>query len=86
MLSAKVVALSLAVFTAVSFVLCVAWGLLVPESFHMHTFLEAVLPGFQWLSPGAFLLGLVESFAWGVYGGLVYVPIYNAFHRRWATP
>ncbi len=73
---------SLGVFTAVSFVICVAWGLLTPEALHMHTFLESVLPAFHWISPGAFLLGLVESFLWGAYTGLVFVPIYNFFYRR----
>jgi hypothetical protein len=41
-----------------------------------------VLPGFQWLSPGSFALGLAESFLWGVYVGLVFTPIYNLVARR----
>jgi hypothetical protein len=36
-----------------------------------------VLPGFRWLSPASFVLGLVESFLWGVYLGVVFTPIYN---------
>jgi hypothetical protein len=49
----------------------------------MHGFLELVLPAFKWLSPWSFALGLVESFLWGFYGGLVFVPIYNFLHKRW---
>ncbi|NNE60630.1 MAG: hypothetical protein HKN35_07040 [Woeseia sp.] len=82
MLNIKVVSLSLAITAAVSFVVCVGWGLVMPESLHMHGFLELFLPGFQWLSVGAFVLGLIESFLFGIYGGLVFVPIYNTLHRR----
>lgn len=83
MLRTKVVAWSLALFCAVTFVVCVAYGLVVPERLHMSTWLEAVLPGFTWLSIPAFLLGLVESFLYGAYAGLVFTPIYNAIFRRW---
>lgn len=82
MLKLKVVSLSLALAAAVSFVVCVGWGLVMPASLHMHGFLELILPGFQWLSFGSFLLGLVESFLFGIYAGLVFVPIYNGLNRR----
>ncbi len=82
MLCVKLWTWSLGVFSAVSFVLCVIWGLLTPEALHMHQFLESVLPAFRWISLSAFVLGLVESFLWGAYIGLVFVPIYNFFHRR----
>ncbi len=83
-LNLKVVIWSLGLFGAVSFVLCVAYGLLVPEALHMKQLLLILLPGFTWLSFGSFLLGLAESFLYGVYAGLVYVPLYNGLHRRWA--
>lgn len=82
MLHLKTVTWSLASFTAVSFLICVLYGAVTPESLHMHQFLEIVLPGFKWLSIGTFFLGLVESFLWGAYIGLAYVPIYNFFHRK----
>lgn len=85
MLNIKVCFWSLGTFTAVSFVLCVIYGLVTPESLHMHEFLEMVLPGFRWLSVGSFLIGLVESFLWGAYTGIVYVPIYNFFCKRWSV-
>jgi hypothetical protein len=40
-----------------------------------------VLPGFGWLSVGSFLLGLGESFLYGAYTGLIFVPIYNFLRR-----
>jgi hypothetical protein len=49
----------------------------------MKAFLEAVLPAFRWLTFGGFLLGLAESFLYGVYIGVVFVPIYNFINRRW---
>ena len=43
---------------------------------------EQVLPGFKWLTLQGFFVGLVESFLYGAYAGLVYVPVYNFFVRR----
>lgn len=83
MFDLKVWLWSLGSASALSFVLCVLWGLVTPESLHMHRFLEIVLPGFEWLSVGGFLLGLIESFLWGAYAGVVFVPLHNFFHRKW---
>lgn len=82
MLNIKVVSWSLGIFAAVSFVLCVIYGLIVPQSLHSYQFLEAVLPAFKWLTFWGFCLGLLESFLYGVYAGLVFVPIYNFIWRR----
>lgn len=82
MLNMKVVSWALATATLVSFLVCVAYGLATPQSLHMHGFLEQVLPGFKWLTWQGFLIGLVESFLYGAYAGMVYVPIYNFFYLR----
>ena len=82
MLNIKVVSWTLATTTAISFVVCVAYGLATPETLHMHGFLEQVLPGFKWLTLPGFVIGLIESFLYGVYAGMVYVPVYNFFARR----
>ena len=82
MLSLKVWMMSLGSFLAVSFTFCVLGGIVAPGLPIRHVALEAVLPGFVWISPGAFLLGLVESFLFGVYAGLVFVPLHNFFARR----
>lgn len=85
MLNLKVVSWSLGIFAAISFVLCVIYGMVVPESLHAAQALEAVLPAFKWLTFGGFVLGLIESFLYGAYAGLVFVPIYNALSRRWGA-
>ena len=82
MLNIKVTTWSLGVFLAISFMLCVFYGLITPQSIHMHPFLESVLPGFKWLSIGLFFLGLIESFFWGIYIGLVYGFVHNFIHKR----
>jgi len=81
-LSVKVMTWSLGTFTAITFILCVAYGLVVPPALHMSQLLEMTLPGFHWLSAGSFVLGLVESALYGVYAGLVFTPIYNFFIGR----
>ena len=78
----KAVTWALGLFGAVTFVVCVAYGLVVPRAFHMVQLLEIALPGFTWLSLGSFAIGLVESFLYGAYAGLVFVPIYNFVSRR----
>lgn len=86
LLNIKVVSWSLGIFFAVSYLLCVLYGLIVPERLHgMKAFLEAVLPAFHWLTLGGFVLGLVESFLYGMYSGIVFVPIYNFIHKRWGA-
>jgi len=77
---------SLGIFSAISFVLCVIYGLIVPQSLHSTQLLEAVLPAFKWLTFGSFCLGLIESFLYGAYVGLVFVPTYNFLTRRWGMP
>ena len=83
LLNIRVVTWSLASFTLLSYLICVLYGLIVPESLHMVRFLEIVLPGFKWLTVGSFFIGLVESFLYGVYVGLVFTPIYNFYNTKW---
>ena len=73
-------ALSLGIFLDVSFVLCVLWGLAL-SGLHAKgvSILEAILPGFTWLTPASFVLGLVEVFLYGVYVAVVFVPLFNYF-------
>jgi len=85
MLNTKLVSWALGIFAAISFVLCVIYGLVTPQSLHMHALLEQVLPAFIWLTWWGFLLGLVESFLYGVYVGLVFCPVYNWLNRRFGS-
>jgi len=73
---------SLAMFSSISFVLCVAWGLLVPATIHASQFLEMTLPGFRWLTPGTFALDVLETFVIGAYAGLVFTLVHNAVGKR----
>lgn len=82
MLDTRAMTWALASFTSVTYLICVLYGLIVPETLHMTAFLEQVLPGFRWLTATGFAVGLVESFVYGAYAGLVFTPIYNRFHRR----
>ncbi|MDD3762930.1 MAG: DUF5676 family membrane protein [Pseudomonadota bacterium] len=86
MLNTKLVSWSLGLFAAITFVLCVIWGLVTPENLHMKGLLEQLLPAFRWLTWWGFPLGLVESFLYGAYAGLVYCPIHNTLHRRFGLP
>lgn len=85
MVNIKVVTWSLGLFGALTFVVCVLYGLIVPESLHMTEWLEQILPGFKWLTPLGFLVGLGEAFLYGVYAGLAYGTIHNALTRRWSA-
>lgn len=80
-LKISVVSLSLAVFFCITFILCVVFDLLFP-SLAMNKAWTPYFPGFVWLNVGSFLLGLIESFIYGIYTGVVFVPIYNYFQKR----
>jgi 2TM family of unknown function (DUF5676) len=82
MLDWKVVTKSLSSFAAISFVLCVGYGLIAPPALHAGWLLESLLPGFKWLSLGSFVLGLIESALYGVWAGILYSSLYNYFGRR----
>ena len=68
-------------FLAITFGLCVAFDLVFPQV-AMYRSWQALLPGFTWISWGSFFLGLIESYAYGWYAELVWVPLYNVFAAR----
>ena len=82
MLSLKNVTWALAITGAVLYLLCIAYGLGNPAGGHMREFLSIALPGFVWLTPAGFAIGLVKSFLYGALIGVVYVPVYNTLERR----
>jgi hypothetical protein len=61
------------------FVVCVLRDLMSPLPPGMRRLFEIFLPGFTWLTVTRFLVGLAESFLWGVYAALVFVPAVNIF-------
>lgn len=71
-------------FLAITFTLCVAFDLLFPGLSMYQAWLK-LLPGFEWLSWPSFFLGLVESYGYGWYFTLIWVPIYNVVTSRQAN-
>lgn len=74
------VGLAMGTFLAITYVLCVAYDIVFDQRMY-ETWLK-LLPGFTWLTWQSFLLGLVESFLYGIYFGLVFAPLYNFFHGK----
>lgn len=72
---------SLGLFLSITFVLCVIFDLLF-SGYAMNAAWAPLLPGFTWLSWQSFLLGLVETFAYGWYVAIVFAPLYNFFAAR----
>lgn len=70
--------LSLGLFLTITYVLCVGFDLLFPGQAMYQTWLR-LLPGFTWLNWPSFLLGLIESFAYGWYVALIFGPLFNFF-------
>ncbi|HEX9625567.1 MAG TPA: DUF5676 family membrane protein [Acidiferrobacterales bacterium] len=68
-------------FLAVTYTLCVVFDLLFPQH-AMYTAWEKLLPGFTWISWGAYFIGLIESYLYGWYLAVVWVPLYRLFAAR----
>jgi hypothetical protein len=73
--------LSLGLFLAITYVLCVLFDLWFPGQAMYQTWLR-LLPGYTWLTWPSFFLGLIESFAYGWYVALVFGPLYNFLAAR----
>lgn len=85
MLNMKLWTVTLGCWMAISFTLCVLGGVIAPGLPIPHRTLELFLPGFTWISPGMFVLGLAETFLYGVYAGCLLILIHNFFARRWES-
>lgn len=77
-LRVSTVGISLGSFLSITYTLCVIYDLLFPGMSMYQTWLR-LLPGFEWLTWKSFLLGLIESFLYGIYAALIFVPLYNFF-------
>ena len=73
---------AVSLFLVISYLLCVAFGLIAPEHLHMHEAWAPWLPGFEWLTWTGFLIGLVETYAYGWFIAVLFVPLYRYFARR----
>lgn len=67
---------------ALSYLICIGSGLLMPDGALMWTAWAPLLPGFEWLTPGGFLAGLAGAFGYSWYIALIAVPPYRFFARR----
>ncbi len=68
-------------FLLISYLFCVATGLVYPEM-AMYEAWEPMLPGFDWISWPSFFLGAVQSYLWGWYIAIIWVPLYNWTAKR----
>ena len=75
------VGMSTGIFLAISFVLCVGFGLIFPAMTMYQAWLP-LLPGFAWISLTSFIIGLVEAFAYGWFIAVLFVPLFNYFSER----
>lgn len=75
--------MSLASFLAITYVLCVLFGVFVSER-GMHLLFAQLLPGFTWITWPSFFLGLIWSvvFVLGWYVAVVFAPLFNFFAAR----
>lgn len=73
--------MSLGIFLALTFVLCVLFDLWFPQH-AMYRIWAPLLPGFTWISWPSFGLGMVEAFAYGWYVALIFAPLFNFFAAR----
>ena len=74
--------MALSLFLVISYLICVT-TYFIPGLPISHAMLTLFLPGFELLTWRSFILGLVESFAWGWYVALIFGPLYNFFVLRW---
>lgn len=82
-LTIKGTALVLVIFFDLTFTLCVLWGFVLPQIHAKGIFvLEAILPGFTWLTPQSFVLGLALSTFYALYTAVLFVPLFNYFEGR----
>jgi hypothetical protein len=80
-LSVWIVATTLSVFGTATFTLCLLWDLAFP-AFSMTPIWKVVLPGFQGLTWGSYLLGLAEIIFYALYTAVIFVPTYNWLAHR----
>lgn len=59
-------------------------GALWPSTFGIQTFFPTIFPGFTWLDPFSFVLGLVEVALYGIAAAAVAVIAWNAVVDRTA--
>ena len=72
---------SLGIFLAITFEICVLFGLIFPGATMYQVWLP-LLPWVSWISWTSFALGLAEAFAYGWFVALIFGPLFNYFSAR----
>lgn len=72
--------LALTAFFVVTFLVCIALGLVVPD-WEMHKPWLQFFPWFEWLTVKGVLIGLVEAVVYAWYVAIVFGLIFNRFGR-----
>ncbi len=67
---------ALSLFLVATYLVCIAFDLIFPQ-YAMYEVWAPLLPGFVWLTPLSFFVGLVESALYGWYVALVFGGLYN---------
>lgn len=80
-LSVTALGMSLGLFIAITFTLCVLFDALFP-GWAMYPVWQPLFPGFAWFTWPSFFLGLAEAFAYGWYVAVIFAPLYNFFAAR----
>jgi len=73
---------AVSLFFVITFLICIVWGLVTPPSLHMHPAWQDLLPGFEFGTLTGILIGLVESYLYGWYVAILFVPLFNFFNRN----
>jgi hypothetical protein len=61
----------------VAYLVCVAAGAIWPDTFAMKAFFPTLFPGFTWLDPVSFIVGLVEVALYGLAAAAVAAVAWN---------
>lgn len=73
-------ALTLATYVTIIYIVCLALALIVPDR-GLHAPWLQFFVGFSWTWQGI-AIGLVESVIYGFLAGVLFAPIYNFFNDR----
>jgi hypothetical protein len=80
-LNLRVIALTLSLFGAITFSLCLLWDVAFP-SLSMLAIWKVLLPGFQRITWGSYILGMMEIILYAIFTTLIFVPSYNWLTRH----
>jgi hypothetical protein len=80
-LSIATLGVSLGAFLAISFLACIALGLMIPDV-GMHRPWLQFFPGFEWLTWRGVVLGLVWTQVYAWYMAIVFGALFNFFAKR----